>query len=217
MVKAQPLESQLIDWLHTFQPDAPLRRLILDTIHAETDGHSGEDAARRRELLTQLERLRDLYLMGDLTKAQYIMRRQTLHEEIQRTQPPTDPDLGHAQALLENFARFWETETDPAERRKLLTALFEHIWQKDGTIIAIKPHAAFARYFTAATQAQAKHPKGNPDNGVTKAGATGLEPAASGVTGRRSNQLSYAPAWAEDVEEDPPGRPRAFHSMPTLR
>ncbi len=28
---------------------------------------------------------------------------------------------------------------------------------------------------------------------LTVAGATGLEPAASGVTGRRSNQLSYAP------------------------
>ena len=27
-----------------------------------------------------------------------------------------------------------------------------------------------------------------------EAGATGLEPAASGVTGRRSNQLNYAPA-----------------------
>ena len=26
------------------------------------------------------------------------------------------------------------------------------------------------------------------------AGATGLEPAASGVTGRRYNQLNYAPA-----------------------
>src|SRR5262249_32899273 len=31
------------------------------------------------------------------------------------------------------------------------------------------------------------------DSGAETAGATGLHPAASGVTGRRSNQLSYAP------------------------
>ena len=37
------------------------------------------------------------------------------------------------------------------------------------------------------------------------AGATGLEPATSGVTGRRSNQLSYAPnASAAGVKEPTP-------------
>ena len=33
-----------------------------------------------------------------------------------------------------------------------------------------------------------------PNSIVESAGATGLEPAASCVTGRRSNQLNYAPA-----------------------
>jgi hypothetical protein len=37
------------------------------------------------------------------------------------------------------------------------------------------------------------------------AGATGLEPATSGVTGRHSNQLSYAPALGD---ADLKGRPR---------
>ena len=38
----------------------------------------------------------------------------------------------------------------------------------------------------------------SPDyQGFPSTGATGLEPAASGVTGRRSNQLSYAPAWRD--------------------
>jgi hypothetical protein len=108
---------------------------------------------------------------------------EAMEEELQRTKPPTDPDLDRAQALLEDFARFWDAEPQPAERRKLILSLFAQVWAKDGQIVAVKPNTAFARYFTAASEVRAKHPKAEADGEATKAGATGLEPAASGVTG----------------------------------
>ncbi len=48
---------------------------------------------------------------------------------------------------------------DPAERRKLTATLFEQIWQKDGSIVAGKPSAAVARYFTAVGEARSKPQK----------------------------------------------------------
>jgi hypothetical protein len=38
----------------------------------------------------------------------------------------------------------------PAERRKLIASLFERIWEHEGAIVAVKPHAPFAQHFTAA-------------------------------------------------------------------
>ena len=183
IVKAEPLEDQLVAWLHAFQPDATLRDLVLDTIRAATQQHPGDDQERRRSLLTQLDRLQDLYVLGDLTKPRYIMRRQTLEEELQRLAPPADPDLDRAQELLGDFARFWHAEPNPAERRKLLASLFDHVWQDNGIIVAGGPRPAVARSFKAIDQARPKPPKADRTRGGTKAGATGLEPATSAVTG----------------------------------
>ena len=152
IVTAEPLEQQLVDWLRDFHPDAALRTLVLEAIQAAA-GNRGDDQARRRELHGQLDRLKDLYVMGDLSKDQYVMRRQALEQEIERIGPPVDPDIARAEALLDDFARFWEIEEKPAERHKLLGQLFDRIWQDAGQIVAVTPRKPFVRYFQAAAEA----------------------------------------------------------------
>lgn len=53
------------------------RLLSTTQVHAIRDLASapGDDDRRQRELVGQLERLQDLYVMGDLPKHRYVMRR----------------------------------------------------------------------------------------------------------------------------------------------
>jgi len=88
IVKAEPLEEQLVDWIRDFRPDEPLLDLLLDTIRETAANAAEQPAARRAELVSQFDRLQELYVMGDLTKAQYVMRRQAIEEELQRSGPP---------------------------------------------------------------------------------------------------------------------------------
>ncbi len=158
IVKAEQLEGQLVDWIRDFQPHGELLDLLLQTVQAANAAGAEPTGERRSELLDQLQRLQDLYVLGDLTKPQYVMRRQALEEEVQRLGPPTEPAIDRARALLEDFPRFWELETEPAERRKLLLSLFGQIWAQNGQIVAVQPHDDFLPYFQAAQQSHEHHP-----------------------------------------------------------
>lgn len=96
---------------------------------------------------------RELYVMGDLTKDEYEMRCQAIAEELERIGPPLDPQIERADAILRDFARFWEAEPKAAERRKLIASLFERVWQDEGRIVAVKPREPFLRYFQLADEA----------------------------------------------------------------
>jgi hypothetical protein len=105
------------------------------------------------------------------------MRRQALEEELQRQGPPAKPAIDRAKALLNEFPRFWEIETQPAERRKLLLSLFEQIWAQNGQIVAVQPHDDFLPYFQATQQFLQHHPaQGGAESGSDGGCARTLPP-----------------------------------------
>ena len=73
--------------------------------------------------------------------------RQAIKEELARHVPPIDPALDQAEALLEDFAGFWDEEPSPLERRKLIATRLDRVWQDGGTIVAVRPRQPFVRYF----------------------------------------------------------------------
>jgi hypothetical protein len=68
---------------------------------------------------------------------QKYIRRQALEEELERTGAPSDPRLDKVDEVLSNFGRFWELETEPADRRKLLATTPRH---------ALRPRLARRRH-----------------------------------------------------------------------
>jgi hypothetical protein len=145
IVNAERLEGQLVQWIRDFKPD---ERLIVKAVEADRPA-ADPTKARRGELLGQLTRLQDLYVLGDLPRAQYVIRRQAIEEEVQRLGASADPGIDRAKALLGDFESFWKLETEPSERRKLLLSLFEQVWAQEGQIVAVQPHEDFLPYFQA--------------------------------------------------------------------
>jgi hypothetical protein len=74
-------------------------------------------------------------------------------------------------AAITSIAAFWEAETSPSERHRLLTTPFEQVWQDDGTILAVKPRGACVPYFQAATQT---HQSRSGSSGVQSGSDGGL-------------------------------------------
>ena len=186
----------------------PLRAAVLASIRSAAR-RSGVKTERRRELVGQLERLRDLYVMGDLSKGEYVLRRQALEEELARTGPPRDARLDKAEELLADFSRIWELEHEAGKRARLVATLFDRVWQDGGTIVAVKPREPFLRYFQTADELA----KRRTNRRGVESGSDGLDSLwfrvdgavypGSPRTGRRGACRSEASELAEQLVLEP--------------
>ena len=151
IIVAEKIEEAVAAHVRSFDPPHTVKLAVIRRLKdARKDGDTGKAQEQQKRLTGQLERLKDLYIIGDLTKEQYTFRCQTLRDELRLLQPPPTTDAAeHAAAVLTNFALFWERETDAAERNRLLRLVFERVTVRDGKLASITPRDPFLPFFQA--------------------------------------------------------------------
>ena len=149
-VPADEIEAAVAAYIREFAPPHEVKLAIVRRLRELATGATDATASYeedRNRLEGQLERLKDLYVLGDLTKEEYSYRRQLLAQELAALEPPVVHNAEEAAAALTNFGLFWEREQDATKRNKLLRAIFESVTASDGRLVAVTPREAFLPYF----------------------------------------------------------------------
>jgi beta-lactamase superfamily II metal-dependent hydrolase len=147
IAEADPLEEQLADYVRHFNPSQAVRKAVVRRLKQQSGQTGNKEGNRRKAIASQLERAKELYLIGDLTREQYDARKRVLEAEAAILEPPIIADISDAAAALTNFALFWERESDHTERNKILRLIFESVSVDDGRIVSVTPRDAFLPYF----------------------------------------------------------------------
>ncbi len=146
IIPAEQVEQQLAAFLTDFAPNPAIRKEILTRLSTNTP-ESSDTAARRAALEQRLARARDLYELGDLDRPEYIARRDAIHAELDALAPEPTANLDQASKVLEDFAVFWATETDPAAKRQFLSLIFGGVWLDQDRVVAVQPKPSFLAFF----------------------------------------------------------------------
>ena len=122
-------------------------------LEAASWGRENSQTAKRRSALEErMRRMRDLYELGDLQRADYTARRAAINQELATLSPGPLPDLEQARKVLEDFSIFWQTETEPNAKRQFLSHVFDSVWLDERRVAAVVPKAPFLPFFDAQTQ-----------------------------------------------------------------
>ena len=140
-------ENQLIDYLETFHIPQDYQQRILEH-HAKLQAAYDDTEGQRRSLEGQLKRTKELYEWGDYTRSEYQARKDLILRQLEQLEPQ-----GGQPEHLDRFARFlsdvpaaWEA-ANQEQRNKLARTLFDQVWLKDKTVVAVKPRPELEPFF----------------------------------------------------------------------
>ncbi len=124
----------MVSHLAPFTIPADYRRQLVTT---QADAQVAFDAAEQRQRLEkQLANVRTLFELGDVTKTEYLDRRERLQRALDalRTDAEREGTLERAAAFLEDLPTSWRAATD-AQRDALARLLFCEVRIKDDWVV----------------------------------------------------------------------------------
>jgi len=129
-----------LDWRHR------LRAMI-----SETRPSTGDVEESRRHYEEQLDRLKQLYIVGDISRRSYERERDGLQSRLVALNPLQMPLLAQAADLLENIDVAWE-EADPRNEKQIAHTLLQAVYldSEIGPVVGIEPKHTLKPHFQLA-------------------------------------------------------------------
>jgi len=144
------IEDQIGELLRGFDvPHERQERLI--GAWKRTQGGSASSEAKRRQLERRIGRLRELYLEGDLDRAEYQHRRDAIQRELDAVPQATlnsDEVADQLVHYLANLSIAWEVATSE-ERNRLARELFSEAVLANKTAVAVVPRPEIRPFLAA--------------------------------------------------------------------
>ncbi|MEO1663864.1 MAG: recombinase family protein [Chloroflexota bacterium] len=160
-VRADDLEDQIAQILFSLEIPVDWQEQIVEKIQEERRV-TPQPQADQKGIKERLERLRDLYEIGDIDRETYLARRDVLQSQLQDLPVPvqtTVVDMERVVALLKNSQALWEA-AKPRERKMWLNALFRQVYIYEGNIRAVEPTPILSMLLSAGENEQPTQRRG---------------------------------------------------------
>jgi DNA invertase Pin-like site-specific DNA recombinase len=152
-------EAQLLADLSNFVLPGDWRQLVLDAAR-QLQEHPDDGVQQRQQLQSRLERLRELYGWGDLSREQYLAERQHAERELTRLVPAAniEQNLNRIADYVVNLPRAW-ADADQEQRNRLASLLYEELWVDGPILVYVKPRPEAEPLFQVRAGAAQPTPK----------------------------------------------------------
>ncbi len=144
-VPATWIEQQVLDVLRALTIPASLRDAVIGVVQDRLTRQASGPGPDTAQLAAQLERLKELYELGDLDRAAYLQRRGRIQSQIEQATPTPKRtlDVSRAMTLLGDMSALLDTATT-TQKRALIQQVFTTIWVEKSAVTAIRPAHSYA-------------------------------------------------------------------------